>query len=189
MPPSQLARTLCLFALLATPSSADEATSPHFLVNGYPLGDARTHLDASETRAYRRALAAFPTAAASLKDGSDPVTATLNLEAFSNLKELEVCLFLTADTLRDLEGMRALLERSGFGYMDNNPHPMSHQQMNFYGAEGDGLMLNGIIPSPSLPSLGFGLTRFIWGDKHIGIGIVLGQHHQPVSVSANLNVL
>lgn len=188
MPPAQFARTLCLFALLATPSSADEATSPHFLVNGYPLGDARTHLDASETRAYRRALAAFPTAAACLKDGSDPVTATLNLEAFSNLEELEVCLFLTADALRDLEAMRALLGRSEV-WVHPESIPYFKSWMKHFGVDGDGNALTGRITTRAFPRIGYGLTRYIYSGKDISIHILFGPDLLPVNAEATLNIL
>ena len=184
MPPSQLARTLCLFALLATPSSADEAISPHFLVNGYPLGDARTHLDASETRAYRRALAALPTAAASLKDGSDPVTATLNLEAFSNLEELEVCLFLTADTLRDLEGMRALLERSGFDTPDLIHHPKSN--MEFYGVSGDGRAVSGFMLTENSPTGLVGWFDRVFQAHGVSTQVLFGPNTEPVTSNASI---
>ncbi len=136
MPPSLFAKTLAFFGLLAAPALAEEVQPPRFLVNGFPLGNARTYLDASETRAYHRALVAFPNAAACLKDGSDPATASLDLEAFSSLEELEVCLFLTADVLRNLDAMRALLQRSGFKTHDLIPHPKSN--MEFYGVVGEG---------------------------------------------------
>ena len=184
MPPSQLARTLCLFALLATPSGADEVKFPHFLVNGYPLGDARTHLDASETRAYHRALAAFPSAAACLKDGSDPATATLNLEAFSNLEDLEVCLFLIADTLRDLEGMRALLERSGFDTPDLIHHPKSN--MEFYGLSGDGQAVSGFMLTESAPIGLVGWIDRIFQAHGISVQVLFGPNTEPVTSNASI---
>jgi len=157
-------------------------------VNGYPLGDARTHLDASETRAYRRALAAFPTAAACLKDGSDPVTATLNLEAFSNLEELEVCLFLTADTLRDLEGMRALLERSGFKTYDKTI-PYSSDRMASRGVIGAGLAVSASAPATDVP-IGFvGWLDRLFFAYGLSVNVLFGPTSEPVSASASVNRL
>jgi hypothetical protein len=184
LPPSQLARMLCLFALLTTPSGADEATSPHFLVNGYPLGDARTHLDASETRAYRRALAAFSSAAACLKDGNDPATATLNLEAFSNLEELEVCLFLTADVLRDLEGMRALLERSGFDTPNLIHHPKSN--IEFYSVSGDGQAVSGFMLTEKSPTGLVGWFDRIFQARGISTQVLFGPNTEPVTSNASI---
>lgn len=187
MPPFVLARTLGLSALLAAPSFADDAKSPHFLVNGYPLGDARTHLDASETRAYHRALAAFPTVAACLKDDSDPATAALNLEAFSSLEELEVCLFLTADALRDLEGTRALLRRSGFDTPSLIHHPKSN--MEFYGVSGDGRAVSGFMLTADAPVGLVGWLDRIFQAHGISAQVLFGPNTEPVTTSASINRL
>lgn len=148
MSPSIFAKVLSLIGLLTTAALAQDLP-PRFLVSGYPLGDARTHLDDSETRTYRHALMAFPNVAACLKDGVDPAIAKLNLAAFSNLQELEVCLFLTADMLRNLEAMRALLARSGFTVHGNIESPKS--VMAHFGVVGVGTSISARIATENTP--------------------------------------
>ena len=157
-------------------------------MNGYSLGDPRTHLDDSETRTYRRALAAFPNSTACLKDGSDATVSALDLEAYSSLEELEVCLFLTADALQDLEAMRALLGRS-----EVRVHPESipyfKSWMKHFGVDGDGNALAGRITTRAFPRIGYGLTRYIYADKDISIHILFGPDLLPVNAEATLNIL
>lgn len=179
-----LAKTLVILGLLATPAFADEAKSPHFLVNGYPLGDARTHLDASETRAYHRALAAFPTAAACLKDGNDPKTAKLDLEAFSSLKELEVCLFLTADRMGVLDEMRALLGRSGFEVHPNISHFKS--SMKHFGVDGEGIAVSARMETGRVPLGLIGLIDRTLFAYALSIDILFDPENTPIKAEAGV---
>lgn len=185
--PSMLAKTLVFLGFLAAPTLAEEAQPPRFLVNGYPLGDARTYLDASETHAYRRALAAFPTAAACLKDGSNPKIAALNLETFSSLEELEVCLFLTADALRNLEGMQELLQRSGFVTPDLIHYPKSN--MEFYGVSGDGRAVSGFMLTADAPVGLVGWFDRIFQAHGISAQVLFGPNTEPVTANASINRL
>ena len=187
MPPSLFAKTLAFFGLLAAPALAEEVQPPRFLVNGFPLGNARTYLDASETRAYYRALAAFPNASACLKDGSDPATATLDLEAFSNLEELEVCLFLTADALRDLEAMRALLQRSGFRV--HHIIPYDENQMMFRGSKGKGNAISGAMSTRNVPISLIGWLDRLLQANGLSVHILHNSDTAPVNCSASVNRL
>lgn len=184
MSPNLFAGTLVLLGFLAEPTLADEASEPRFLVNGYPLGDARTQLDASETRAYHRALAAFPTAASCLKDGSIPTTATLDLKAYSNLEEFEVCLFLTADALRDLDRMRVLLQRSGFDTPSLIHYPKSN--MEFYGVSGDGRAVSGFMLTADAPVGLVGWFDRIFQAHGISAQILFGPNTEPITSNATI---
>ena len=174
-----------LFYIADSNMNTSSLKSHAFLKAGSAVDSGKLpSLSSADIQKYYKAMHRFATSNDCKAESQNLPEAQLQWDKIGGLEDLEVCLFLIANDLRNITSVSKFLNFNNF----RAPHfnPMSGINMQFYGGRDEGIQIQTGLRGKDIPSSVLSFFSFP-RPYSMAISIIVDKGGMPMDVDASLN--